>query len=102
MKNIKFSRCVIKSYYIINISKATKRKETKMNMDYCKYENTLADMRQCLRALEEGRETSALECEKAETLFEEILGTMMDLGIIDEWDGDLLSEFCQQMNEEGE
>lgn len=72
------------------------------NMDYCKFNNTLDDMRQCLMAFEEGRKTSDYECQKAEMLFEEILGTMMDLGIIDEYDGDLLNEFCQEMNEEGE
>lgn len=72
------------------------------NMDYCKFENTSADMQQCLFAFAEGQKTSNRECEKAEFMFENILGTMMDLGIIDEYDGDLLHEFCQEMNEEGE
>lgn len=72
------------------------------SMDYCKFENAIDDMNACLWALAEGRKTSVRECEKAECLFEQILGTMMDLGIIDEYDGDLLHDFCQEMNEEGE
>ena len=67
-----------------------------------RFENTMNDMRQCLWALEEGRKTSERECEKAEAMFEELLGVMSDLGIIDEWDGDLLHEFCQEMNESNE
>lgn len=55
-----------------------------------------------LYGLEEGRKTTAFECEKAEYVFDRILGTMMDLGIIDEWDGDLLHDYCQEMNEKNE
>lgn len=72
------------------------------NMDYCKFNNTLDDMRQCLVAFELGQPTSAYECGKAEVLFEEVLGTMMDLCIIDEYDGDLLHDYCKQMNDEEE
>lgn len=70
------------------------------NMDYCKFHNTSLDMDQCLFALEEGQKTSARECEIAESMFERILGTMMDLGIVDEYDGDLLHDYCQEMNQE--
>lgn len=71
-----------------------------MNMDYCKYELTLADVRQCLRALEAGYPTSERECEYAEVMFEDVLTTMMDLGIINSYDSDLLNEFCQEMNKD--
>lgn len=73
-----------------------------MNMDYCKFENTKQDMMQCLFAFEEGRKTSQQECECAEYMFEQILGTMYDLGIIEDWDGDLLHDCCQEMNEDSE
>lgn len=73
-----------------------------MNMDYCKFENTSNDMNACLWAFEEGQKTSERECEKAEYMFERILGTMMDLGIIDDYDSDLLHDFCQEMNENNE
>lgn len=72
------------------------------SMDYCKFENAIDEMNACLRALEDGRKTSERECEKAEYLFEQILGTMMDLGVIDEYDGDLLHDFCYEMNEGNE
>lgn len=70
------------------------------NMDYCKFHNTSLDMDQCLSALDEGQKTSTRECEIAESMFERILGTMMDLGIVDEYDGDLLHDYCQEMNQE--
>lgn len=73
-----------------------------MNMSYCQFENTKQDMMQCLFAFGEGQKTSERECECAEYMFEQILGTMMDLGIIDEYDGDLLHEYCQEMNESNE
>lgn len=71
-----------------------------MNMDYCKYELTLADVRQCLLALEAGYPTSERECEYAEVMFDLILCVMMDLGIIEDYDPDLLTQFCQEMNED--
>lgn len=49
--------------------------------------------------LEEGTKTTEFECEKAEYMFERVLMTMADLGIIDDWDGDLLHDYCQEMNE---
>lgn len=49
-------------------------------------------------SIENGLRTTEFECEKAEYVFETILGTMMDLGIIDNYDGELLHEFCQEMN----
>lgn len=69
-------------------------------MDYCKFENTNNDMQACLWALAEGRKTSERECEKAEHMFEKILYTMMDLGIIDDFDGDLLHDYCYEMNDD--
>lgn len=71
-----------------------------MNMDYCKYELTLSDMRQCLRALEAAYPTSERECEYAEVMFEDILTTMLALGVIDDYDQDLLNGLCQEMNED--
>ena len=70
------------------------------NMDYCKFSNTSTDIDQCLRAIEDGQKTSAYECEKAEHMFSEVLVTMADLGIIEEWDEDLLHDYCQAMNED--
>lgn len=72
------------------------------NMDYCKFHNTSIDMEQCLRAFEEGLKTSERECEIAEFMFEEILHTLMDLGIVDDYDGEVLHDCCQEMNEKGE
>lgn len=72
------------------------------NMDYCKFENTSNDIMPCLCGLAEGWKTSERECEKAENMFTEILMTMADLGIIDVWDGDLLHDYCQEMNENNE
>ena len=69
------------------------------NMNYCQFENTMNDMQACLWAFQESEKTSERECEKAEYMFEEILRTMMDFGILDEYDGDLLHDFCQEMNE---
>lgn len=73
-----------------------------MFMDYCKFENTENEMTQCLFAFSEGKKTSERECERAEYMFEQILGTMMDFGIIDEYDADLLHDYCQEMNENDE
>lgn len=73
------------------------------SMSYYSFENTMKDMTRCLWTLAEGEEkTTERECEKAEYMFDEILTTMMDLGIIDDYDGDLLHDFCYAMNEEGE
>lgn len=69
-------------------------------MKYCQFENTSADMQPCLWAFAEGEKTSERECEKAMFMFENILGTMMDLGIIDDYDGDLLQEYVDEMREE--
>lgn len=71
-----------------------------MNMEYCKFENTKNDMMQCLFTFGERQGTSERECECAEYMFEQILSTMMDFGIIDDYDGDLLHDYCYEMNED--
>lgn len=70
------------------------------NMDYCKFNNTAMDVDQCLRALEDRDKTSAYECEKAEYMFTEILITMANFGIIEDFDGELLHAICEDMNED--
>lgn len=70
------------------------------NMSYCRFHNTSMDMRECLQCLEDEEPTSNYECEKAMYMFEDILSTMQDLGIIDEYDGDLLQEYVDKMREE--
>ena len=41
-----------------------------MNMSYCRFENTLADLEDCCGALEEGEQMSTREAIKAQRLYE--------------------------------
>ena len=54
------------------------------NMEYCKFENTLDALRDCLRHIEVGEETSESEIECAKSLYgacKEFIDRCVDYGI---------------------
>lgn len=55
-----------------------------INMGYCKFENTLYALRECLDHIEDGKETSESEIDNAKSLYEtckEFIDRCNDYGI---------------------
>lgn len=55
-----------------------------INMDYCKFENTLYALRECIDHVEDGKETSEMEINNAKRLYEtckEFIDRCNDYGI---------------------
>lgn len=70
-----------------------------MYMDYCRFENTYSDMMDCLASLGEPKGASEREIEKAKDMFEEILNTMREFCVIDDYDAEQLYNAIEVMAE---
>jgi len=58
------------------------------NMNYCRFENTLADLKECIEALENREILSTSEIRCAERLINEFLDFCVAEGIIEELEND--------------
>jgi len=58
------------------------------NMDYCRFENTFNDLRECIKALENREISSTSEKRYAERLINEFLDFCVAESIIEELDDD--------------
>ena len=72
------------------------------NMSYCRFENTKADMMDCLTALGEPQGASYREIEAAKDMFEEILYTLRDFDVIGEYNLEALYEVIDKMQDPDE
>jgi len=55
-----------------------------MNMSYCQFENTLLDLKQCLKALRNREISSESEKKKAEKMINDFLDFLVEEGIAEE------------------
>lgn len=70
-----------------------------MNMSYCRFENTCNDMMDCLASLGEPQGASDREIDKAKQMFEEILNTMREFCIIEDYNHEYLYDAIEIMAE---
>lgn len=66
------------------------------NMSYCRFYNTLIDMRDCVEALEDRDISSSEEKSKAKTLLKLVLEFCEDEGIIEGFDTDTIEEILEE------
>ncbi len=60
------------------------------NMSYCRFQNTRYDMEDCLIALRDEKHLSRDEAKAGRWMFDDILSYCRDVGIIDDYDSDML------------
>ncbi len=56
------------------------------NMSYCRFQNTWADVRDCIEALEDGDVLSEEEARAGKRMIRGVLAYCQSVGIIDTWD----------------
>jgi len=61
-----------------------------VNMSYCRFENTLLALRECVTAIRECEEISQREKERGQVMFEEFLDFCEGMGIIEGYDEDAI------------
>lgn len=66
------------------------------NMSYCRFENTLSDLRDCKEALENREELSSREAKKAKALID------LCRNIADDYDDDYVDSLKEEDEEEEE
>ena len=66
------------------------------NMSYCRFRNTLDDLRDCLQALEDEKELSKEEADSAKRMFKEFLGFCKDVDIIEVYDSMMVDAMIDQ------
>ena len=69
------------------------------NMSYCRFENTLTDLKDCLRALENRDVSSASERKRAKDMLFEMAEFLQDTDIINEFDDDVISNIIDECKE---
>jgi len=73
------------------------------NMSYCRFENTLIDVNDCINALEERNISSNREKSKASKMLTSICKFLVVEGIIDNYDQDIINgliEVCGEQEDE--
>lgn len=69
------------------------------NMSYCRFRNTESDLSDCLYALEEGDTLSVEEAGAGSRMFRQFLNFCMDNDIIEEYDGEALTQLFHDRRE---
>jgi hypothetical protein len=72
------------------------------NMSYCRFENTLGDMNDCLNALEERNVSSNSERRKASKMLNTICKFLAGEGIIEDYDISVIDDIIEECMEEKE
>lgn len=72
------------------------------NMSYCRFENTLSDVRECIDALNNREISSDSEKGCAKSLLADVLNFCISEGIIEEYDEDGISEIINDCSSSGE
>ena len=66
------------------------------NMSYCRFHNTLADLKDCLQAIDDGARISTDELKKAEKMFQLIGGWLTDIGAVEDFDLKRVMEYTKE------
>ena len=69
------------------------------NMSYCRFRNTRGDLSVCLDTIQCGESLSEEECIAGKRMFSEFLTFCRDWDIIDEFDGERISEIFDDLKE---
>lgn len=69
------------------------------NMSYCRFQNTLADVYDCMNAIEEGETLSEQEADSAKKLFKTVLEVALDNRIISEWSEENIDTMIDEISE---
>lgn len=73
-----------------------------MNMSYCRFTNTSADLSDCLDTIRRGDERlSNFEAAAGKRMFREFLTFCRDYDIIDSYDGEILDDLFNELQEKG-
>ena len=73
-----------------------------MNMSYCRFTNTRADLGDCLDTIRRGDERlSNFEVAAGKSMFREFLAFCRDYDIIDTYDGEIVDDLFNGLQEEG-
>lgn len=73
-----------------------------MNMSYCRFTNTKADLGDCLDALRRDDRLSDFEAKAGKDMFQEFLVFCQDYDIIDDYDDSAINELFDELQKKGE
>lgn len=72
-----------------------------MNMSYCRFTNTRTDLGDCLDAIRRDEHLSGLEADAGKRMFREFLAFCRDYDIIGSYDGEIIDELFDGLQEGG-